>query len=250
MTRRRLCSALLAAALAAGCALPPGGGLAVDGGLLTGGAAVRVDPPAPAAPEWRRWNDCLRAQHAIRDGDPCRCAVAYRPLADLREFGHCFPNTPKGDDRGHAPSPRPPGDGAGGDPAEPPDLAELKNLLRADEGWSDGSDGHVGWGAKLPLASGAGEALLDFHARQALADAAAAVGVEAWRGLARPRRLALASMAYQMGREGLRGFGDALAAVRERRWPDAAAAMLDSKWAREDAPARAARLAAMMRAGR
>lgn len=254
-----LCLALciVAVGAAAGCALPPGSGGAVEGGLLTGGASVRWEPPpanAAPAPDWRRWNDCIRSQHAMRDGDACRCVVAYRALGDLAEFAHCHARIPRGADRAvDAAAPRhsgPPG-GRGADPAGPPDLAALKRLLRADEGWSDGADGHVGYGHRLPLGREDAEALLDVAARRALADAEAALASpEAWAALAPERRLALGSMAYQMGRAGLAGFQDMLAAVRERRWRDAADGMLDSKWAREDSPARAQRLAATMRSGK
>lgn len=245
----------LCLALGAGCALPPGSGGTVDGGLLTGGASVRWEPPranAPA-PDWREWNDCLRAQHAMRDGDACRCVVAYRALGDLAEFAHCHARIPRGADRDvpatSAPRLAEPPGGRGADPAGPPDLAAFKRLLRGDEGWSDGGDGHVGYGHRLPLGKEDAEALLDVAARRAWADAEAVLGAEAWAALTRARKTVLASMAYQMGRAGLSGFADMLAAAREGRWEDAAAEMLDSEWAKSQAPARAERLAATMRSG-
>jgi len=64
-----------------------------------------------------------------------------------------------------------------------------------------------------------------------------------------PARLAvLQSMAYQMGVQGLAAFKNTLQAVIERRWKDAAAGMLDSRWARQT-PERAQRHAQQMRTG-
>ena len=227
-----------------GCALPPGYGGAIQGGLLTGGASARWYPPRPPPPDWKRWNDCLRAQHALRGGDACRCVVAFRALADLAEFSHCHGDTQAVVRPG-------PADGVSGDaPAEPPDLDVLKRRLRADEGWSDGSDGHVGYGHSLPLDLDSAEALLDVAARRALVDAAAVLdSPRTWAALTRDRRVALASMAYQMGRGGLRGFGRMLAAVRGGDYAAAADEMLDSRWARVDSPARARRMATLMRDG-
>ena len=64
-----------------------------------------------------------------------------------------------------------------------------------------------------------------------------------------PARLAvLQSMAYQMGVQGLAAFKNTLQAVIERRWNDAAAGMLNSRWARQT-PDRAKRHAQQMRTG-
>jgi lysozyme len=69
-----------------------------------------------------------------------------------------------------------------------------------------------------------------------------------WRALSERRQLVLASMAYQMGAAGLRGFPKFLAAVQRQDWANAAREMLDSDWHRQT-PARAERLAKMMGAG-
>ena len=64
-----------------------------------------------------------------------------------------------------------------------------------------------------------------------------------------PARMAvLQSMAYQMGVKGLAAFKNTLQAVIERRWNDAAAGMLNSRWARQT-PERAQRHAQQMRTG-
>ena len=52
------------------------------------------------------------------------------------------------------------------------------------------------------------------------------------------------NMTFQMGLEGVRAFRLFWAALEARDYPRAAKEMLDSKWAREDSPARAQRLAA------
>lgn len=67
-----------------------------------------------------------------------------------------------------------------------------------------------------------------------------------------PRMVAMTSMCFQMG-EGKKGFGgfvNSLRMIAEGRFKEAAANMLLSKWATEDTPARAQRVAAMMRDGR
>ncbi len=58
---------------------------------------------------------------------------------------------------------------------------------------------------------------------------------------------ALTLMRFQLGLEGLRGFTLMLAAIAREDWHAAADEGLDSKWAREDTPGRAYRVAALMR---
>ncbi|MBO1074877.1 glycoside hydrolase family protein [Roseomonas marmotae] len=67
-------------------------------------------------------------------------------------------------------------------------------------------------------------------------------------GLSEARQVVLQAMAFQLGLAGLLGFKGTLAAMRRGDWPAAAEGMLASLWARQT-PARAARMAAMMRAG-
>ena len=65
--------------------------------------------------------------------------------------------------------------------------------------------------------------------------------------LSRPRQLVLISMAYNLGRAKLAKFVRFIGAVHLGKWDEAAEHLLDSKAAREDAPARYQQLATMMR---
>lgn len=67
--------------------------------------------------------------------------------------------------------------------------------------------------------------------------------------LNRARQLVLVSMAFNLGRAGLGKWPRFLAAVHLGQWDEAADELLDSKAAREDAPARYKELANMMRTG-
>jgi lysozyme len=62
------------------------------------------------------------------------------------------------------------------------------------------------------------------------------------------RQAVLIGMAFQMGTNGLLGFRQTLAYVRDQRWPQAASSMLSSTWAKQT-PARAARMARQMETG-
>jgi lysozyme len=62
------------------------------------------------------------------------------------------------------------------------------------------------------------------------------------------RKGVLLNMAFQMGTDGLLGFKNTLALIRDGKYADAAAAMLTSKWATQT-PERAKRLADQMRDG-
>lgn len=62
------------------------------------------------------------------------------------------------------------------------------------------------------------------------------------------RKAVLCNMAFQLGETRLAGFKGVREAVEAQAWPQAAAAMLDSRWATQT-PKRAARLAEAMRIG-
>jgi lysozyme len=62
------------------------------------------------------------------------------------------------------------------------------------------------------------------------------------------RKGALLNMAFQLGTEGLLGFERTLSLIRDGKYENAAAAMLQSKWAQQT-PARAKRMADQMRSG-
>ena len=63
-----------------------------------------------------------------------------------------------------------------------------------------------------------------------------------WRSRSDSTRVAMASMAFQMGMDGLLGFKSALAALHAGDFAGAKRHALNSKWAREDSPARAKRV--------
>ncbi len=69
-----------------------------------------------------------------------------------------------------------------------------------------------------------------------------------WRSLSSARRRVLVNMCFNLGLAGLLGFRNALAAIEQGRYEEAARGMLASKWAKQ-VGARATRLAEMMRAG-
>jgi lysozyme len=107
----------------------------------------------------------------------------------------------------------------------------------------------IGYGHCLdttPISARAAEVILDDD----VAAAEAAVGGRLpWaRRLDPPRWAVLVGMAFQMGPGGLLGFTQMLTAVERGDWEAAAAAMLDSLWARQT-PERARRLAEQMRTG-
>lgn len=62
------------------------------------------------------------------------------------------------------------------------------------------------------------------------------------------RKGVLLNMAFQMGTDGLLGFKNTLALIRDGKYTEAADAMLASKWATQT-PARAKRLSDQMRSG-
>ena len=63
------------------------------------------------------------------------------------------------------------------------------------------------------------------------------------------RQQVLVAMAFQMGVQGLLAFKNTLEMIKTGQYEKAAAGMLNSKWAREDSPERAKRMADLMRAG-
>ena len=72
----------------------------------------------------------------------------------------------------------------------------------------------------------------------------------AWWGALNPvRQKALLNMRFQLGSGGFRAFKQMLAALDARDFAAAAAAARDSKWARQDSPARAVRVTAQLASG-
>lgn len=108
----------------------------------------------------------------------------------------------------------------------------------------------IGYGICLDAAGG----ITTAEAVVLLANRIAAVrlslaGVGWWKGLDSVRQDAIVAMAYQMGLSGVAAFHVMIAALRDERWQDASAAMLDSLWAHET-PSRAYRTANMIASGR
>ncbi len=68
-------------------------------------------------------------------------------------------------------------------------------------------------------------------------------------GLDEPRQEVLANMAFQLGINGLLNFKKTLRFIELHQFDQAADEMLDSKWYREDTPARAKRMSEQMRTG-
>lgn len=68
-------------------------------------------------------------------------------------------------------------------------------------------------------------------------------------GASDARQAALIDMRYTLGAGGFLAFHDLMSAVNRGDWKAAAAAALDSAWARSQAPARAAQDAAMLGSG-
>ena len=107
----------------------------------------------------------------------------------------------------------------------------------------------IGYGRNLEdVGISADEArdLLDHDIQECLKD----LGSFAWwEGLDPVRQRALCDMRFQLGSVGFRGFTRMVFALEQGQFDDAAAHARDSKWARQDSPARAATIAAMIETG-
>ena len=107
----------------------------------------------------------------------------------------------------------------------------------------------IGYGTNLDEGLTEDEAmfLLESRTNAAIADC---LRVFPWfRSLDVVRQAVVVRMRYQLGLARLLGFRRLLAALAAGDFTTAAAEMLDSKWARDDSPARAQREAARMRTG-
>lgn len=91
--------------------------------------------------------------------------------------------------------------------------------------------------------------LFDIDVEDALEDVQPTFMPDELEALGEPRRAVILSMVFQNGGAGLRKYKKFIAAVKSRDFEEAAKEMLDSKWAREDSPARAQRAAEAMRLG-
>lgn len=137
--------------------------------------------------------------------------------------------------------------------------AELARQLRADEGCRASAYRDslglltVGVGRLIdPSKPGAGlrDDEITYLLNNDIDDRINAVGkaLPWFQNLDDARKAVLLNMAFQLGTDGLLAFKNTLALVRDGKYPEAAAAMLDSRWAQQT-PARAKRLSDQMRDG-
>ena len=105
----------------------------------------------------------------------------------------------------------------------------------------------IGYGTNIEDGISRDEALLLMRHRLGKVVAALQSRLPFWPRLTDDRRRVLANMGYQLGVAGLMGFKRMLAGLERGDYDGAAREMLDSKWARQDSPGRARRLAEKMR---
>ncbi len=135
------------------------------------------------------------------------------------------------------------------------DFALLKAELTRDEGLRPKAyvdtvgKVTVGIGHNLtdkPLSARAVQVIYEDDSNDAVADLDKALPW--WKNLSEARQRVLANMVFNMGIGGLLEFKNTLKAIQESRYEDAAAEMLNSKWAAQVGD-RAQRLSKMMREG-
>ena len=130
---------------------------------------------------------------------------------------------------------------------------ELEQLLAADEGLRlmpyrcSAGVLSIGYGTALPLTEEEAHLLLRHRLEKVLDQCERSFPW--WAKLSPARQQVIASMGYQLGIGGLMGFRRMLAAIDAGNYRLASDEMLDSKWARQDSPGRARRLAERMRRG-
>lgn len=132
----------------------------------------------------------------------------------------------------------------------------LMKMLIRDEGWRNrmytcpAGKLTIGVGFNLEanaMCDAAIGAQLRHDIAQAQSQAAGVIG-EVWNDMDEVRQDVVTSMVFQMGAGGFAKFTDTIGLIRQKKWADAADAMLNSKWARQTKK-RAHRLAEMMRTG-
>jgi lysozyme len=107
----------------------------------------------------------------------------------------------------------------------------------------------IGYGTNLDAGLDDDEAMFLLEHRINKAISACLATFPWFAGLDAVRSQVVVMMTYQLGIEGVAAFKVMRAALEKRDFAAAADAMLDSKWARADSPARAYRLATAMRRG-
>ncbi len=231
---------------------------------VSGFSGLGGDAPAPAAEpgDNRVHIDCTTCGDVVvvvAGGDVAQAvsadaAATAEGEATAAAAGSGAPDAPAGAEPGsglRTPVPLPGPDGGGPAMAPPSDplAAAIRNAegLRLDpyRGPVTGAP-HIGYGHLIDPAMA--EALLAHDVPEARDTARRVLGPDAWDALDGVRRDVLAEMAYAHG-ERLSGYEVMLDAVRAGDWDRASAEILDSVWARIQAPARAARLADAMARG-
>lgn len=137
---------------------------------------------------------------------------------------------------------------------------QVRQDLIVDEGWKNemyfctAGKATIGVGHNLanPIPDEAITVILEADIEKAYRDARDAIGYEnilnrpIFNTLPDNVQRVLVNMAFQLGGRGLAGFKNMIAAIKDKDYKKAAAEMLDSKWAKQDSPKRAQRLATLM----
>jgi len=133
-------------------------------------------------------------------------------------------------------------------------LVKLQKELEQDEGRRNkpypDSEGILTIGVGYNLEKGLPDTIIDqlfcLSTNEAIEDAESLF--KGYKDLTAARQRVVVNMAFNLGRSRLKGFKKMIQAVRDHKWEEAAAEMLDSKW-HDDVGKRAERLAKMMRDG-
>ena len=131
-------------------------------------------------------------------------------------------------------------------------MTDLEREVASDEGFMPipyrctSGKLSIGYGTNIQDGIDRDEALLLMRHRLGKVVAALESRLPFFVKLTDDRRRVLANMGYQLGIAGLMGFKRMLAALERGDYEAAAREMLDSKWARQDSPGRAGRLAERM----
>ena len=134
-------------------------------------------------------------------------------------------------------------------------MTDLEREVASDEGFMPipyrctSGKLSIGYGTNIQDGITKEEALLLMRHRLGKVVAALESRLPFWSKLTDDRRRVLVNMGYQLGIAGLMGFKRMLAWLSRGDYEAAAREMLDSKWARQDSPGRARRLAERMRRG-
>lgn len=131
------------------------------------------------------------------------------------------------------------------------DIIKVENQLTQDEGFKgmpyEDEYGYltIGYGTKLPLSEDEAKMILESRLKKHLDE------LQLYKPfivkLPEVVQEVLANMVYQLGVGGLIGFHNMWIAIENNDWNGMIKEMLDSKWAKKDAPERAQRLVAKIK---